>query len=82
MFPKNVIIVVLGFKETYRVHCEAGSVPVQGGAQLLQLVVNTIALSKMKHTDICNYVNFMFTALNFLSGTIDSTYSFFHFQTS
>lgn len=59
MFPKNMIIVVLGFKETYRVHCEAGSVPVQRGAQFLQLVVDTIALPKMKHTDICNYVNFI-----------------------
>lgn len=35
---------VQGFQKTHFVHSEAGSVPVQRGAQLLQLVVDTISL--------------------------------------
>lgn len=33
-----------GFQKTHRVHGEAGSVPVQGGAKFLKLVVDTISL--------------------------------------
>lgn len=42
--------VVQGYEGTHRVHSEAGSVPVQRGAQLLQLVVDTVSLPKKEQT--------------------------------
>lgn len=65
MYPHNVVTVVQRCRDTHRIHGEAGPVPVQRGAQHLQLVVDAIALPEVKTRRRSRHRQLAFSSLTF-----------------